>query len=611
MFRTVLLFLVSLFLAFSPVQTCRAEENPKLYPVLCWTISNVQSLAGLQPLIQENTPLNVSLPAEILALDGISGMTVTDGEMIWPILAMTPRQRGLGEKGFTEERFNDDDFRKRLGQNSIVQFMFPLGRMKITLRENTLYVLHPYFPVEWLDEVAPEKRWKPLREKYDAAFSHDHPERILYPGELPAQQEDEGRFLRELRKNRSKKNYKDDGVESTLFGLQWDTDARRFTYAIQSTAAEDASQAEERIAISHRSEPFGVGGFLPDENVEPPLVAGQWRFFSDSKRSFIIKAGASVIPIEERKQDGRKSMFILAPAIATSVKSLESLTEEHDGKYEIIQNGNVFFLTPVVADVPDDHEDAEAHREVKYVNQAIKGLQWRCVKILQPISDFLADREPGSVEDHAFAFHADEGIIIAAMSAPMKGKTLDFHWMKELADCVSGISDVWKFLNEDAKPFSFDCSFSDVRTVDGVVYRLGKIDLSHEGETKCLVPFLLAQGDDMIAVLFSTRIFEAYFQTDGNYDFAGIVVPDAEEFSGQYIGDFVQRIEKSRRLKAEGLAAPTNRVTYNFQGHRGVFEESIQGRTQTYSVRLDQWSIGWVAMFAPMLNENLHRMLPF
>lgn len=602
-------FLVALWLCASSVV---AEESSKLYPVSRWTVSHTGGLAAFQPLLQQQqgrTPLNLNWPQEILAGGGFNGLTVTDGDSLWTILSLVPKRWGFGEEGPTLRHFESKDFRNRLGQNSIAQILFPNGRVKFLLRKNTLFLISPDFPVDRFEELDFESLWKPLRENYEIALRVDQPGRILYP-ELPAERDDEGAFLKNLRKERSKEDYKDSGIESTLFGLRWDDD--RYAFEMTNTVAEGTPEAEKRVGVPKFDAPFGLGGFIPDEKDEMQFLAGHWRLYHQGETNFsqrfIIKTGTKFIPEGERKDDGHKHNTSFS--FNTTKQSEEEIFQmaEKEG-YTVEREGELFFLSLDLPEIAEDAEDADDYRVARQMNEAARDIQSDLCRMLSSFTECDRDWTAGQAIDYAFRFYHDEKILVAAMSTPPGETKIGPDRLKNLVGLVNRLMTLSQSLNEENKGYSLDLSFTDIETTGKLVYRRGELNLSFEGETTCILPFFLAQGDDLFGILLSTQGMETVMGKDFKFD--DLVPVDPEDFTEQYFAGFRERVETSRRLKAEGLAAPANRIVYCFEKNRVVVEEKTEGRAQSFSMSLDRGSLGWVANLAMMFGgDTLRKMLP-
>lgn len=590
------------------------EEKTSLYPRATWVVSDSLTLSYLNAFANKDGEEPVGFPDEIDLDAGVNGITVTDGNDQWTILSLGVRLFDFSLSGFTEKKLEDEAFHERLLKTTFISMFYQNDKTKMILRKGRLFLLSNNFPVDRLDDLAPEQKWFSLQEKYHFAFLSESPEWMLYP-ELPPEKENEGTFLKKLRTERSKEDYsKDDTIESTLFAMNWNEQGD-FKGTLTTKLKDGTKKSKQILERQKKNAPFGLAGFFRENLLSGASGSLFYRWYPEDnafgEAKLLLKGGISPLGPEDQKEGEPKKTSSFKFSFAVWTKSVETLRKKclEEG-YDMIDESNLLFATPIYS---DDIKDDEDYLKSKSENESFR-------KCLDAIHDLIRTVRIGS-EGWEKGKPVDFGLLVDADTLTLAASTPPGGAIPDSVSILPVITQVNDFLKklyvtvkekyDDFPLLSLHLVHGEMEIIDETKFSVGQIILKSDAGEIPLLAFLSATKNDLYALQITTKGLSNLSNLPTElFELSGLM--DMNELKEQNYALFKRRVEESISGKRENCPTPESFVQLDANGLYARLGEHFSEREYSYSLILRKDSLGLLSLLSGFLGPNtIKRFMPF
>ncbi len=617
LFPAGLLFYVVLSLAHPAI----AEEKRPFHTMFSCVIADGALADGLNHLFvdkAEGKPF-VDFPSEINLDAGFRSLTVTDGNDMWTLMSSGVRHFGfysLGEgrfvSSFDTEKLDDKNFRDRLLATTLVKTVFGETDADLFMRKGRLFLVSETFPLERLDELNPEQKWKTLLANHRFVCLSEYQKWRLYP-ELPPEKPNEGSFLQSIRKERGKADFvKDDSVVSALLTLDWTEDDYLAVYKIRMKEdAEHTRHLTERQK-ARESSSCKFSGFIAEADQENTAFYRWYPNDPFDRVNYVLYGGFSPANSEDQPEEGPPRTITFMGNFLISSEPIETIQKEQFARgWKLLRDNNVAFAlyafpyynrTPpgVLAFQPINDALAECCQAVLDALRTVR-IGTKSVEQSQPI-------DLGMVTD-------DDTITLMAALPPGMKMPDTFPVTDFVAKFNRLPEHDYKLRKEKGRPLdvltSFQLVTNDIATIDGIRYSLGQIVMRTTSDTESktkeipLVAFLSAvKSNELYVLQFTTQGLAGMFSEE-------IPVLDMNDFKEQKFASFRRRVEDSLHAKQTNRPAAENFVRLNWPGYNASLTERFAENEHSYTMTVKRDSLNLLALLPSLLGTDLlGEMLP-
>jgi len=299
-------------------------------------------------------------PEEIQADKPMYGAVITDGNKVGVVIALPLKNSKKYSLSLPLSGL-DFTFKFKLQTNIVIASMFPDMTYKMFQHNSYLFLVSSGFTKA--DTLALEDYWVDLYKKFPCSLIKYYPERTLLPT-LPLEHENESDFIKFVRAN-SAWDYQDGQyvgkVESNFWGIEDTDDMTKIVWELV--------YAEELSTPPDKDKPFPFGGFADSG----ALASGAFRIPS-GKEDFekitpiFIKYGTTVIPQEERGEEGHKREFG-AGFFYFSYSNIEEKKSSLQDDWHIISDENFSICYPKQAEDRPEEDDLPSNAELDKINE--------------------------------------------------------------------------------------------------------------------------------------------------------------------------------------------------------------------------------------------------
>ena len=604
------LFAALLCFCFWPCFGCCpvVAAERQILPINYWVIAYNNDLfkklvEGYCNLCQSQTPeerekyiASFTFPDAIDSDSIWGGMTVTDGEEIWGIVALP-----IKDENFELIRFDTPFFRAVLLSHPIIRSVFKDSNIRLMKQGRTLYLFSEAFSEETVNRIDPMLYWNSLARKAPIAYKAEYPEQLLLPF-LPRESFYDPPFVKRIRESR--KNGKVSQEESAFFGLRWDEDSWEFLW--ESTAAEETETAKERERLASFAEPFQVGGFCGSEtgtNVSWRIVP---EILFSGNTETIFRGGTVLVTPEKRvKNVNYHFRFTLDLVIPTG--------EEWKKDGTVLSDGSLHCVYP---HQPEGVEWKEGIATPETLDALNRSLAENALAMFAGLRDSAMSTGGGQPIDFAAQIEDERGEeIYLALAFPPGLKPVDWESFQKTLDAFSEMCSIPRQDDEgniiSDENWQTHFQFSEPETYEGITYRKFEVNVTNNNDPETTWTPLFGVfgiGEDLFCL--------AFLNMNTPEDWGDIKLSyTEEEFATKneiFQAKLKQKVQDSRRLQEEGMQTPILLVQGSGDGMRFRIEDEIAGRKITYRLKVGKESLNNVYTLAWQFGAaGLLKLLPF
>lgn len=429
-----------------------------------------------------------------------------------------------------------------------------------------------------------------LSAKCDFGFQVFRNEWEFYPT-LPPEQENESPYLQHVRKGREKsqsegRDVKDDGTESTFFGLEWN--GKNWKTFLETRAKPNSPLSEQyEILSGGNPAPFGVAGFQGDFSSFQTSYRHLAELSEFSDTYYLLRLGAVLLAPGEREEGEDEKNYQLSFYAGLRSNIPEEIGED-DVKTDWKNTGPLFVGIPVQ---PENIPPVEGVLSAKEMHELNGDLRDRILAFLGNLTDFSTDSD--SAEPIDFALGRCEGNLLFGCSFPERKIFLDPTLLESVKISLFNLFEKTKtpresgqkaVLSEDFEQFLKSLTFSPTGDHFGrtVFYQLCSVP-SGESDEKVFLPLLLGIGPNFLGVV----VFEELPNLLNEWESGEVPLRNEslEKLVKNQRNLLLKALEKSEKLKAENVRPPEELLRMETEDGALVhFRRDVEGRISRFSL---------------------------